>query len=288
MEKIGKSVYIEESYPGVTLGVLALPKGVMMIDAPFRHEDVQSWRGKLGNIEGGVEKLLVILDTHIDRMLGVPAMGCNTLCHETSIEILQSRSGTIRAQDLGAGSDFEKYDQPTNIQWAIPKMTYTDQVLIYWDDDPIRIIHQPGSHVASSWVQFDADKVIFIGDSVILNQPPFIGWSDLNRWIEALQFLRSETFKGYKIVAGRDGLVNRRAIGKMITFLMKVDKIVQELFLNGAGIEDIRSAASNLLKYFDFDQDRTNFYLNRLALGIENYLHRHCGNDKGTSQGAQL
>lgn len=284
MEQIGKNVFIEEGYPGVTLGVLTLPKGVMMIDAPFRNEDVQSWRGKLGNLEGGVDKLLVILDTHIDRMLGVQAMGCNTLCHERSVEILQNRSGTIRAQDLDAGSDFDKYDQPTNIHWAIPKMTYTDEVLIYWDDEPVRIIHQPGAHMAASWVQFDASKVIFIGDSVVLNQPPFMGWSDLNLWIDALQFLRSDTFKGYKIVAGRDGLVNKRAIGKMVTFLSRVKKIVEDLSSRSLKIDEIRTAALRLLKNYNYNQDRSYTYLNRLTSELENYINRHRGDEKNTTQ----
>lgn len=277
MEQIGKNVYIEESYPGVTLGVLTLPKGVLMIDAPFRSEDTQSWRGKLGNLEGGVDKLLVLLDPHIDRILGVQAMGCNTLSHELAVEILHNRSGTIRAQDLDVGADFDLYEQPTNIHWAIPKMTYTDKVLIYWDEHPVKVTHQPGSHLAASWVQFAANKVIFIGDSVVLNQPPFIGWSDLDLWIAALQYLRSDAFKGYKIVAGRDGLVNRRAIGKMITFLTRTKKIVAELSLQGAQIDRIRSAAGGLLKNYNYEKDHSDFYLTRLSMGIEKYLHRHQG-----------
>ena len=287
MEQIAKNVYIEGSYPGVTLGVITLPKGVVMIDAPFRKADVQSWRGKIGNLEGGVEKLLVILDTHIDRTLGMQAMGCTTLCHQTSVEILQNRPATIRAQDLEGCSDFDKYDQSSNIQWVLPKMNYSNQVFIYWDDEPIRITHQPGSHLAASWVKFDANKVIFVGDSVILNQPPFIGWSDLDPWIEALQLLRSDTFRGYKIVTGRDGLINKRAIGKMITFLMKVKENVEELSSRNARIDDIRSAAANLLKNFDFDLNRSHLYLDRLTLGLENYLHQHRGDEKKITQGAE-
>ena len=287
MEQIGENVYIEEDYPGVTLGVITLPEGVLMIDAPFRSEDVNSWRGKLGNLGGGVEKLLVILDTHVDRMLGIQAMGFTTLCHEESVEILHARSSTIRPQDLDSVSDLEIYDQPTNIQWAIPKMTYAKQTWIHWDVDPIKVVHRPGAHISASWVQYEANKVIFVGDSVMSNQPPFIGWSQLDLWIEELNWLRSEAFKGYKIVAGREGVVNRRAIGKTITFLTKVQKMMQDLSLSGGKMDDIRSVSSHLLKNYDFEPDLLKCYSNRLVSGLENYHCRHHDNGKEKTQGVE-
>jgi hypothetical protein len=44
MEEIAKNVYIEDKYPGVTLGVISQPRGLIQIDAPPSPEDGRSWR----------------------------------------------------------------------------------------------------------------------------------------------------------------------------------------------------------------------------------------------------
>ena len=44
MESIGNQVFIEEQYPGVTLGVIRTPQGLILVDAPPSPEDGRSWR----------------------------------------------------------------------------------------------------------------------------------------------------------------------------------------------------------------------------------------------------
>ena len=67
MQALANQVYIEEQYPGVTLGVIALPHGLIQIDAPPAPEDGRSWRAALLNLNSGVERLLINLDGHPDR-----------------------------------------------------------------------------------------------------------------------------------------------------------------------------------------------------------------------------
>ena len=47
MQTIAKDVYIENGYPGVTLGVISLPHGLLQIDAPPSPEDARTWRAAL-------------------------------------------------------------------------------------------------------------------------------------------------------------------------------------------------------------------------------------------------
>ena len=75
MDTITKNVYIDNQYPGVTLGVIVQPRGLIQIDAPPSPEDGRSWRAALMNLGGGPDRLLVNLDAHPDRTLGVRAMG---------------------------------------------------------------------------------------------------------------------------------------------------------------------------------------------------------------------
>ena len=59
MDSISKQVFIEEQYPGVTLGVISNAHGLIQIDAPPSPEDGRSWRATLMGLGGGPERLLI-------------------------------------------------------------------------------------------------------------------------------------------------------------------------------------------------------------------------------------
>ena len=63
MESIGKNVYIEDKYLGVTLGVINQPRGLVLIDAPPSPEDSRMWRASLMGMGNGPERMLIILDS---------------------------------------------------------------------------------------------------------------------------------------------------------------------------------------------------------------------------------
>jgi len=168
MHEIAEGIYIERDYPGVVLGALRIGSSVVMVDAPLRAQDQQSWRIDVANLGGGADKLLVMLDTHIDRTLGIRAMESRVVGHQRALEILNNRPTTARGQDFDAGADWEPYELPANIRWPVLDLTYSDKMTVYLDDDPVEISHQPGAHVAGSWLRYDSKKVLFVGDSVII------------------------------------------------------------------------------------------------------------------------
>ncbi len=74
MRQIEQGIYITDSYPGVVLGALALPHGILMVDSPPNPDDGRAWKAELRNLGRGVGRLMVNLDSHIDRTLGARAL----------------------------------------------------------------------------------------------------------------------------------------------------------------------------------------------------------------------
>lgn len=274
MEEIANNIFIEKGYPGVITAVLRLNQGLLMIDVPYRVDDQGSWRQNLHRLGGGDGRLMVMLDTHTDRLLGIQSIDFPVLAHEKTLDIIQSLPITQRAAEVKPGSDADPQELLQNIRWAVPDMMYTHQVSIYWDEGPVVITHQAGGHYAGSWVRYDQEKVIFIGDSVVIHQPPFLGWADLDRWIDELNWLCSDTFKGYKIINGRNGLVRQRSIVKMINFLTNIKGIVNDLLEMDNREEGIAQIAPKLLRNFSFDREMTEFYKSRLIWGLKQLVKR--------------
>jgi glyoxylase-like metal-dependent hydrolase (beta-lactamase superfamily II) len=275
MEEIASNIYIETDFPGVVLAALRLKRGLLIIDSPFRIEDQRVWKSYLSSLGDGVDKLLVMMDTHVDRTLGVYAMGSAVLGHVNAVEILRERPVSCRGQDVDAGGEWEIFEFPDSIHWKVPDMTYSDSLLIYWDDEPVIVKHRPGAHTAGTWVQYETEKILFVGDSVMLNQPPFLQWSTLDVWLEELNDLLSETFRGYQIISGRSGVIKKNSLEKWRNYLVKVKGTLDEAAQEKWEVVDLIAEAPKLLKKLNFDLRFYQVYTDRLTWGLEAYYRQH-------------
>lgn len=275
MKEIGNNIFIEENYAGVVLCVLRLSHGLLMVDAPYKADDQQSWRHKLANLGGGVGQLMVMLDTNTDRLLGMHLSEFPTLAHETSLEIIQNLPSTMRIPEFQARSDSEAYDQSQGVRWRLPSITFSKQVSIHWDDQPIIITHQPGGHRAAIWVHYEAEKFIFIGDGVVINQPPFLERCNLDLWMDELDWLSSDKFKDYKIISGRNGEIHQESVIKMREYLSDVKAGIEDLRGMNEPDAGIDALAASLLSKLSFNSEMTEQYKFRLVWGLRQLLQQH-------------
>jgi glyoxylase-like metal-dependent hydrolase (beta-lactamase superfamily II) len=275
MEEIAYNIFIEKGYPGVVSSVIKLSQGLLIIDAPMRADDRQAWQQTLGDLGGGKGRLMVLLDTHTDRLYGTQMIEFPILAHENTLQIIRELPSTQKVSDRQEASDPDTYDLPQNVRWAVPDLTYTKQVSIHWDETPVVVTHQPGAHLAGSWVRYDPARVIFVGDSVVIKQPPYLECCDLDCWIDELNELCSDVYKGYKIIGGRNGVVQQRSIGKLIKLLSAVKTFVVDAADVDNHEEGLDRFALELLRDIDYDRDLKEHYKSRLVRGLKQLLHRY-------------
>ncbi len=275
MQEITHKVFIENSYLGVTLGAINLPHGLLLVDAPPRPEDVRSWRASLLNLGGSVDRLLVNLDAHTDRTLGVRAMECTVLAHEKTAQVFRNRPTAFKSQDVETGADWELCNGLGSIRWAPPEITFTHRMAIYWDDQPVIIEHHPGSHLGAIWVEVPEEKVCFVGDAILPNQPPFLASGDLPEWLASLELLLSPAYQDTLLIGGRTGLVTREQVRDQINFMRLVESHLKALAGQKASPEATASLIPELLKGFDFPEQRQEQYTQRLKWGLFYYFSRH-------------
>ena len=275
MEEIANNIFIETGYKGVVLTALRLKKGFIIVDSPFKIEEQRDWRTHLNDLGSNADRLLVMMDTNIDRTMGVHAMESLVVGHVNTVKILQNRPTSGRGPDFDAGAECETYNYPSSIRWMSPDMTYSDSLSLYWDDEPVILSHHQGAHIAGTWLQYNAEKLIFVGDSVMVNQPPFLAQSDLEVWLKEMDTLLSDTFRGYKIISSRGGLVRRKSIDKWKNFLLRVKGVMDKVASRNGDVGDLIAEVPDLLKRLNFDKSYTDLYHNRLTWGLETYYQRH-------------
>ena len=275
MEQLAKNVYTEDKYTGVTLGVISEPRGLIQIDAPPSPEDGRSWRAAVMAMGGGPERVLINLDAHPDRTLGVRAMDCTVIAHEKTAQAFRNRPNTFKAQGDETGSNWEAIPGLGSVRWAPPEISFVDQMSMYWADTPIILESHPGPSSGAIWVILPDEKIIFIGDAVIKSQPPFLAYADLPAWIETLNALLDPKFKGFTIVSSRSGIVNQQAIRQQLEMLKRIHDRLEKLGKKKPGVGVTDKLAEQILKDFRAPAERKKQYLHRLRYGLNLYYMRH-------------
>jgi len=264
MQEIARGVYIETAYPGVTLGAINLPHGLILIDAPPRMDDARIWRSTLLNLGGGVERLLVNLDTHLDRTLGVRAMECTVVAHKKTALVYRSRSTTFKAQTAETGAEWEQMGGLGSVRWAPPEISFSHCMNVHWGDIPVIMEYHPGPNPGAIWVILPDLKVAFIGDLVVPNQPPFLANADLPVWIDTLQHLLNPAYREYFLVGGRSGLIPIEQIRRQIEILRRVQERLEQLAARNAAPEEVEPLVSGLLKPMAIPEHSLQQYPKRL------------------------
>ena len=280
MQEITKNIQIEDQLPGVTLGVIITQRGLIQIDAPPSPEDARSWRAALMNLGGGMERVLINLDAHPDRTLGARAMDCTVIAHEKTANTFRTRPSTFKAQGEETGADWESIAGLGSVRWAPPEISFLDQMTLHWSDSPVVLEHHAGPSDGSIWVRLPEEKIVFIGDAVLKNQPPFLAGANLKAWLTSLELLLEAPYKGYTIISSRGGIMTTAAIKSQHDFLKhvydKLDKITTKK-PNPAAIEKL---VASLLTWFKAPAARQKQFAQRLRYGL---LHYNARQDRGAS-----
>jgi glyoxylase-like metal-dependent hydrolase (beta-lactamase superfamily II) len=275
MQQIAENIYIEDQYPGVTLGAINLPHGLIQIDAPPSLDDSRTWRATLLNLGGGVERILINLDAHPDRTLGARAMDCTVIAHEKTAQAFRNRPNTIKPQTDETGADWEQFFGIGNVRWAPPEITFTQQLVVEWSNTPVILQHHPGPSAGSIWAILPNQKILFIGDAVSKNQPPFLAFANIPEWLESLDILLSKPYQNHLIVSGRGGIVALETIRAQRDLLKKVDASLAKLAAKHAAPDAVEALIQPLLNPIKANASRQKQYAQRLRYGLRHYYARH-------------
>jgi len=274
MQEISKHVYIETGYAGVTIGAINWPHGLILIDSPFRADDVRSWRSMLLNLGGGIDRIMVNLDAHLDRTLGARAMESTIVAHEMMADVLRNRPVTFKAQGNETGADWELQNGLGSVRWAVPEITFSDRMYIHWSEHPLLLEYHPGPASGAIWAILPGDKIAFLGDAVTPKQPPYLAYADIPLWLNALELLLAPEYRDYLLVSGRGDLVAHQQIRDQINFLTEVNSQVKQLAERGASSEEAAGLAPSLVKRFNSGSPDSQ-YEQRLKYGLKQYYNRH-------------
>jgi len=277
MQTIAENIYYDDSYAGVTVGAMTFPYGTLLIDSPLRSEDARTWKASLLTQSRGTHRLSVILDIHADRTLGSRAIEFPIVAHNQTAEAFQERTTVFKGYHSEMGAAWEHYPEVSGTRWGRPNITFSEHLSLHWGGPEICFEHHPGPTPGAIWVHIPDEKILFVGDAVTPNQPPFLARADLETWHETLNLLASRQFIDYTIISGRGGSITIDTIREQRTLLKSIGGRLKTISRRKGKPDETLKIIPVLLKKISYPSKMETFYTQRLQYGLLQYYARCYG-----------
>lgn len=274
MKKLKNHIYYENSFTGVTVAALLFSKDTVLVDSPLKPEESRAWLSDLHKAGAKPRRLAINLDSHPDRTLGTQTLEAQVVAHRETVRQFRRRAAIFKALKQESGAEWEETPGLSGLRWVLPRITFTDHLLLHFDDRELRLELHPGPGPGACWLVSPADKVIFVGDALVIGEPPFLAQADIPAWLKQLDLLSSRTFKDYTIIAGRGGKATGRDITDMRRFLKSVEEKLRSFAKKKSAMTEIDKLALKLAEKFKTTAKRKPLFIQRLKYGMQSYFTR--------------
>ena len=273
MQKLAPKVFLENKYIGVNLGLVVTSEGLLLVDSPLHPEEVTEWWKVVS--ERGRPKFLILLDSHPDRVLGSRTLKLPAIAQDQTLKTIREWADTFKGNAHPIGAEADLLKRITGVNNAIPEITFSERMVIHMGGKEIIFLHRPGPRPGSMFMVIPDLSVVFVGDTVTIDEPPYVGVSDIEAWLNSLDELRGSDMKSYTLISSCGGRINRKDINHMARFLRKVQSRVEKLNDEKSRNEEMERLAIDLMGDFSIRTMREDLILKRLKTGLldQSLLH---------------
>jgi cyclase len=250
--EIAPNVFVETKFHGANVGFIVTGEGVILIDTPMLPSDARAWLAEITKRTN--QKIIYIINTdhHRGHIIGDQYFPMATvIAHEYAWKNMKSYGDSFRTRLLNLYRDrmpeaVEEWKQ--NLAIVEPEITYTGRTIFYKGDKEIHIIPVGGHTRATSVVYLPTDNLIFAGDLVVTDRPPFLSQSNTKRWLQALTYLRKLNYD--VMIPGHGEPCGKEATDKMSDFLRMVRREVRMAYRAGMSKADTARSLRHLIHYW--------------------------------------
>jgi cyclase len=252
IREIAPKVYVETEYHGANVAFVATGEGVILIDTPMLPRDARHW---LCEIQRRTEeRILYIVNTdhHRAHVIGNQHFPMATvIAHENAWREMKSYGDSFRMRLLNM---YRERIPDAAAEWrqtleiVKPQVTFTGRTALYKGKTELHLIAVGGHTPATAVVFMPNEKLLFAGDVVVTNRPPFLSQGNTKEWLEALTLLRKLRYD--VLIPGHGELAGKEATDRMSEYLRLVRRKVRSAYQAGLPKADTARSLAHLIRYW--------------------------------------
>jgi cyclase len=250
IREIAPNVFVETEYHGANVAFIATGEGVILIDSPMLPKEALHWRAEIEKRTG--EEIIYIINTdhHRAHVIGnqyFPTAA--VIAHEQAWKEMKSYGDSFRTRLINMYRDripeaVEVWQK--HLEIVKPEITFTGRTILFHGDKEIHLIPVGGHTPATTVVYFPEEKLLFAGDVVVTNRPPFLSQGNTKEWLEALTYLRKLRYD--ILIPGHGELAGKEATENMSDYLRMVRRRVRAAYRSGLAKADTARSLSHLIR----------------------------------------
>lgn len=273
MQHITENIVISTAYRRLTVGAYATGKGLVCVDVPPMPIDALRWRSLIESRFKQPVRLIILTDANHDRLPGLHWFAdVPIIAHEYAVQtIAQLPHKTIDKLADQLSQDSAEHSAFAGVKLRLPQIAFDQRATAYIDDVPVTIQAMPGPTPGNIWFHLPQEKVVFTGDSVVVDSPIMMNQPDSAGWLDSLATLRRARFIADAIVPGRGPATDKSATESISTFLRYLRRRVQHFCQADRPLEELIDFIPEVLDRMPYpcpedDVERTSM---RLLAGLE-------------------
>jgi cyclase len=252
IREIAPRIFVETQFHGANVAFIITGEGVILIDTPMLPNEARQWRTEIEEMTD--QKIIYIINTdhHRAHVIGNQFFPTATvIAHERAWKEMKSYGDSFRTRLINMYRDripaaVEEWKQSLEI--IKPEITFSGRTLLFKGDKEIHLIPVGGHTPATTVIYFPNEKLLFTGDAVVTNRPPFLSQGNTKEWLQALTYLRKLRYD--ILIPGHGELTGKEATENMSKYLRMVRRKVRSAYRSGMPKADTARSLSHLIRYW--------------------------------------
>ena len=252
IREIAPNVFVETGYHGANVAFIVTGEGVILIDSPMLPNEARAWMDEI--LKRTDEEIIYIVNTdhHRAHVIGNQYFPTATvIAHEHAWKEMKSYGDSFRTRLINMYREripeaVEEWKQSLEI--IKPEVTFTGRTILFKGDKEIHLIPVGGHTPATTVVLLPEEGLLFAGDVVVTNRPPFLSQGNTKEWLEALTYLRKLNYD--VLIPGHGELTGKEATERMSEYLRMVRRRVRSAYRSGLSKADTARSLSHLIRFW--------------------------------------
>ncbi len=234
------------------MGFIITGEGVILIDTPMLPDQAHVWLEEIRKRTDQEIKYIINTDHHRGHIIGNQYFPMATvIAHEFAWKNMKSYGDSFRTRLLNlyrnrmpdAAEEWKR-----NLRIVEPEITFSGRTSLFKGDKEIQLLPLGGHTPATTVIFMPGDGLVFAGDLVVTDRPPFLSQGDTREWLQALTYLRKLRYD--VLIPGHGELTGKEATEKMSDFLRTVRRKVRSAYKMGLGKADAARSLKHLIHYW--------------------------------------
>jgi cyclase len=252
IREIAPNIFVETEYHGANVAFIITSEGLILIDTPMLPAEALHWRAEIEKRTDKEITYIINTDHHRAHIIGNQFFPTATVvAHEHAWKEMKSYGDSFRTRLLNMYRDRmpEAVDVwKKHLEIIKPEITFTGRTLFFRGNKEIHLIPLGGHTPATTVVFLPQERLLFTGDLVVTNRPPFLSQGDTKEWLGALTYLRKLRYD--ILIPGHGELTGKEATENMSEYLRMIRRKVRGAYRSGLSKADTSRSLSHLIRYW--------------------------------------